>query len=294
MKNKYYSKSILGISTLTFLFLITTLSCDSDSQDLETNVIDISIAEVSDFTEIENAEESIDEMTEGLSFLMKSENEKDLTKDMAKDFRNRRIPDCADITVATASNITTITLDFGDECITEKENVLSGKIIMTIKHKLQNGSLITTRTYENFFFNDKKMEGTVSKQRFMRTEGMNPYSLESKNIQVTWNDDSYMTFTAEKKREWIEGNKNMIWSDNVFLITGESSFQKRGGKSRSVLITKPLRREMSCKFIVSGTKKISSDKRDAVLDYGDGECDGLAYLTVGDKTNEIHIRKRKK
>ena len=82
--------------------------------------------------------------------------------------------------------------------------------------------------------------------------------------------------------------------DNVFLITGESSFQKRGGKSRSVLITKPLRREMSCKFIVSGTKKISSDKGDAVLDYGNGECDGLAYLTVGDQTTEIQIRKRKK
>ncbi|WKK66103.1 hypothetical protein [Lutimonas zeaxanthinifaciens] len=294
MKIKYYSKSIPGIAILPFLLLFLSSSCDTESRDIDTELADISSVEVSDFTEIENAEESIEEMTEGLSILMKSTNEKDLARDLTKDFKNRRIPDCADVSVETASNVTTLIIDFGDKCVTNKENVLSGKIIMTLKFNLQNGSLITSRTFENFYFNDKKMEGTVSKQLFGRSEGMNPYSTVSKDIQVTWKDDSYMTMTAEKKREWIEGNENMIWSNNVFLITGESSFQKKGGKSRSVLITKPLRREMSCKFIVSGTKNISSDKRDAVLDYGDGECDDLAYLTVGDTTTEIHIKRKKR
>lgn len=289
MKIKYYSKSSLSVSVFSFLLLFSMMSCDSENQVIDNDLADISVSEVNEFTEIENAEASIDEMTESLSFLMESlKNGSEKT-----DFKYGRIPDCATISVENASNEIIIVLDFGEECVTEKENVLAGKIIITLNYEIQNGSLMTTRTYDDFFFNDKKMEGTVSRQRYASVGGSNPYSTAQKDIKIIWEDDSYMTMTATKTREWIEGYDNMIWSDNVYLVTGESSFQKSEGNSRSVEIITPLRREMACKFFVSGTLSITNNKGNALLDYGDGTCDDLAYLTVGETTSEIHIKKRK-
>ena len=57
-------------------------------------------------------------------------------------------------------------------------------------------------------------------------------------------------------------------------------------------ITTPLRRELSCRFIVSGVLEISRNDNTASLDFGDGSCDAKGILTQPDGTeSEVFLRR---
>jgi hypothetical protein len=51
-------------------------------------------------------------------------------------------------------------------------------------------------------------------------------------------------------------------------------------------IETPLRRELSCRFIVSGILNVSRNDATASLDFGDGSCDAKGVLTYPDGTSE--------
>ena len=87
----------------------------------------------------------------------------------------------------------------------------------------------------------------------------------------------------------IEGQGTTAWGDNVFLITGNWSFTKRNGTQLSATILEALRKELACKFIVSGSVELQRNGNSAVLDYGDGACDDLATVTIGDVVREINL-----
>lgn len=56
----------------------------------------------------------------------------------------------------------------------------------------------------------------------------------------------------------------------------------------------PLRRELACRFIVSGVLEISRNDATASLDFGDGSCDAVGILTYPDgSTEEIFLRRFK-
>ncbi|MDH3381976.1 MAG: hypothetical protein OEL54_04685, partial [Flavobacteriaceae bacterium] len=70
-----------------------------------------------------------------------------------------------------------------------------------------------------------------------------------------------------------------FWGDNIFLITGNWTTVFKNGSVHKGEIMIPLRREMACKFIVSGTIKVQRDERYGTIDFGDGECDAFATFT---------------
>jgi hypothetical protein len=98
---------------------------------------------------------------------------------------------------------------------------------------------------------------------------------------------------GERTREWIEGSDNLIWSDNVFSITGKLTITKRNGDLRTSTIIEPLIKNMACKFLVSGLIEIEKNDKLRSIDYGNGECDDLVTLTSNGKEYEIHIRRQK-
>ena len=58
------------------------------------------------------------------------------------------------------------------------------------------------------------------------------------------------------------------------------------------MITEALRREAFCKNIVSGKLEITKDGTSSILDYGEGECDDLATLTIGDIVTIIELKRK--
>ena len=203
---------------------------------------------------------------------------------------DRYLPDCVTITVVIVQNMKTVTLDFGEGCELRNGNFVSGKIIMTYERDPEAASKMITYSFEDFYFNRKNVEGGGSILRERSNENGNPQSTKTFDVTVTWPDGLFASKVGKKVREMIEGQSTSAWGDNVFLITGNWTFTRRNGIVLSAKIIKELRRELACKFLVSGTIELSKNLDTAILDYGDGECDDLATVSInGGERREIHL-----
>ena len=276
-------KLTFGIIALALFGLVLTSCNESDTiqEELITEEIDLKAAETE--AEIDKVSDESSAIIEE-AYLME---EFPITKSNVND---RYLPDCVTITVVIVQNMKTVTLDFGDGCELRNGNFVSGKIIMTYERDPEAASKMITYSFEDFYFNRKNVEGGGSILRERSNENGNPQSTKTFDVTVTWPDGLFASKVGEKVREMIEGQSTSAWGDNVFLITGNWTFTRRNGIVLSAKIIKELRRELACKFLVSGTIELSKNLDTAILDYGDGECDDLATVSInGGERREIHL-----
>lgn len=277
---------------LPLMMILFAVSCDTNDSVSDTETLSSIQSETDDLLAIQSMEEHIDDMIESLSFdidqvdLFKSDNSKLFISP-------HQIPECASITANLTNNTLEVVLDFGDGCKTEFDNILSGKILISIAYSSEDSKKRILQSFENFTFNERKIEGSISKERFKRMGESAAYSLINKELKITWEDGSFSRLQSNRKREWIKGFGNLIWTDNVYLISGESMLTDRKGNTRTILITEPLRREVFCENIVSGVLEITKNDTTSYLNYGEGECDDLATLTIGDIETMIELKNRK-
>jgi len=200
---------------------------------------------------------------------------------------------CVTKTIVITGTTKSVTLDFGEGCELPNGNILSGKIIMNYAIDTDVASFTVTYSFENFFFNDISIEGENTLVKTRSNDNGNPQSIVTIDMKVTWPDGEFATRRGTKTREWIEGFDTRTWGDNVFLITGNWSATFRDGTTVSANITTPLRREMACRFIVSGVIELQKNDRIGTLDFGDGTCDNVAIFTnEAGETTEITLRGR--
>jgi hypothetical protein len=204
------------------------------------------------------------------------------------------MPDCVTRTVDVVGATKTVTIDFGEACELPNGHILSGKIIMVYVYDENSATVVVTITYDGFYFNEVAVEGSNSIVRTRENENGNPQSIKTINITLTWPDGEYISKEGTKTREWIEGFDTRIWSDNVYLITGNWTSIFKDGTVFSGNIIRALRREMSCRFIVSGIIEIVRGETRGVLNFGDGTCDNIAIFTDSEGVEtEIILRRRK-
>ena len=276
-------KLTFGIIALALFGLVLTSCNESDTiqEELITEEIDLKAAETE--AEIDKVSDESSAIIEE-AYLME---EFPITKSNVTD---RYLPDCVTITVVIVQNMKTVTLDFGEGCELRNGNFVSGKIIMTYERDPEAASKMITYSFEDFYFNRKNVKGGGSILRERSNENGNPQSTKTFDVTVTWPDGLFASKVGEKVREMIEGQGTPAWGDNVFLITGNWTFTRRNGIVLSAKIIKELRRELACKFLVSGTIELSKNLDTAILDYGDGECDDLATVSInGGERREIHL-----
>jgi len=236
-------------------------------------------------------EAEVDKASEGVSAIIEeaylSEELPALTKSSPND---RYLPDCVTITIVIVQNMKTVTLDFGDGCELRNGNFVSGKIIFEYERDPEAATKMISYTFENFYFNRKNIAGGGSILRERSNENGNHQSTKTFDITVTWPDGSFASKVGVRVREWIEGQGTPAWGDNVFLITGNGTFTKKNGTVLSAEIVEPLRRELACKFLVSGIVNLTKNENKGVLNYGDGACDDLATISInGGEEREFHL-----
>lgn len=186
---------------------------------------------------------------------------------------------CLIKTIVITETTKIVTLDFGDGCELPSGNILSGKIIMSHAIDTNIQSLTITHTYENFYFNEISVEGGNTIVRVRENDNGNPQSTITFGTTLTWPDGVSATREGFKVREWIEGYDTRTWSDNVFLFTGSWAVTFNDGVVYSSNIIEPLRREMACRFIVSGIVEVQKLDMSGTIDFGDGSCDDIATFT---------------
>jgi len=202
------------------------------------------------------------------------------------DFRSDYLPECVEITTTITATSKEKTIDFGEGCELPNGNVLSGSIVLSYAKAMSIAQVTIGVNLQDFTFNGVAVAGGVSIVRMRSNANGNPQATADANFEATWPDGETASFSGTRTREWIEGFGSGFWGDNVFLITGNRTFVNKAGNTFTKEVLTPLRRELSCRFIVSGVLEITRIGNTASLDFGDGSCDAKGVLTKPDGTSE--------
>ena len=202
------------------------------------------------------------------------------------------LPDCVTITTVVNSTTKEKTIDFGEGCELPNGNVLSGIIYLSYLKDMDMATKTLSMSLDNFTFNGVTVEGGASVVRTRSNDNGNPQSDAESNFSGEWPDGTTASFSGNRTREWIEGYGSGYWGDNVFLISGKGTYT---GKLGNVFVKEtivPLRKEWSCRFIVSGILQITRNETTVSLDFGDGSCDAKGILTYPNgESEEIFLRR---
>ena len=202
--------------------------------------------------------------------------------------------------VVTVDNLTpnvwpkTITIDYGEGCSGFYGSTRSGKIIITITQRRNVTGSKRTVTFDNYYFNGIKVEGTKEFTNLGPNQNQNVViEVKLTGGKLTLPDGKTIERSVNHQREWIAGwlTRN-IWDDEC-LVTGTATGKTIDGKSYSNTITTALHWKRVCEFFVSGVIKIEREGVEPFeLDYGDGECDAYATVRRGEYSKQITLRHR--
>ena len=183
----------------------------------------------------------------------------------------------------------TITIDFGTG-VTSNNIERKGKILVTVDGSYGLAGTSWIITFDGYEYNGYKVEGTKT----VIFEGTNDlqqlyFSISVKNAKITWPDGKKFTWNSERQRTWT--NVALLNPyDNTFEITGTANGVNTDGVAYSISITSPLLVSPGCNNIKQGTLVISTEGNpDVTLDYGDGTCDNMATISVGNASKEIQL-----
>jgi len=188
----------------------------------------------------------------------------------------------------------TVTVDFGSGCSGLYDNTRSGRILIEVTGpRLEAGSKKTI-TFDNYYFNGIKVEGTKVIENTGYNENQNlVFSVKLTDGKLTLPGGRFIERSSDHQREWSAGllTKN-IWDDEC-LVTGTATGTTLEGVTYSNTITTALHWKRACFFIVSGVVKIEREgKPDVEINYGNGDCDALAVVTRNGESKEILLRHR--
>ncbi len=202
------------------------------------------------------------------------------------------LPSCATVTVELTATTWTRTVVF-DNCTLPNGNVLDGTIIVSGSLNFDTPLHTISYTFIDFHHNNILIEGNRTVVRSMQStailDTVHPVANMSIDMTVTFPNGNVYHRVGNRVRELIEGfDTPMIWADNVFSISGSWTTTFPAG-TRTSTITTPLRVRANCPYIVRGVVEIVRNDNTAVLDYGNGECDNQATLTVNGTTTTITL-----
>lgn len=195
--------------------------------------------------------------------------------------------DCAEVTIDGDKTAGTITIDFGDGCVGPNGRNRKGVIKITYsgaRRFLPGFTAITT--FENFSIDDVQVEGTRTVTNTSESTDESPkFNITLVGGQLTWPDGSTATREVNKTREWVRA---AIPANDSLIVNGTASGVTRGGNNYGVVNNDIMFRRF-CRWPVSGTKVVTTDNRVITIDFGDGECDRRATVTVNGQSEEVNL-----
>lgn len=170
------------------------------------------------------------------------------------------------------------------------EHVKNGVIVIKVLGGPAQTQFVRITTFENFNIDGIKIEG----KRVVTKTADHQFNDVLTGGKVTFTDNTFCTRQYNHTRTWTSGFDTPIniW-DDAFTIEGSASGTNRKGKEYSRTIINALVIENACRWIVEGTIEIVADGKTATLDYGMGDCDNIATLTVNGKTYDIQLRTKR-
>jgi hypothetical protein len=188
----------------------------------------------------------------------------------------------------------TMTIDFGTTNCTGNDGInRRGVLTVTLSDRYTNAGSVLTVQPQNYFVNDHLIEGTKTITNNGRNASNNlSFTVQVTNGKVTFPTGGFTTWNSTRTNEWIAGESTSWFTnglaglcDDVYLITGSANGVNRNGLSYAVNITSPLRKEICCRWIVSGSMDIiPNGLLTRSVNFGNGNCDATATVTIAGNT----------
>lgn len=262
MKTNIVSKTFY---LFLFIVAVTLSSCNKEEE------TEISAEEAQKMAQVELSNDEVDAIIEEVYI-----NQEGISGRSGSEFP---ASDCPVVTMVFSGNTRNVTIDFGTSCTRPNGNILSGKINLVYNYTPGSGTQNMTFAYQNFTFNGIALSGGGTVVRVAQNSNGHPQSTATIDVTATFTNGNTAHRTGTRIREWVEGFGNGIWQDNVFKITGSWTTEFSNGNVNTGTVITPLRRIMTCPFIVYGVVQLTHNDLSGTLDYGNGSCDNQAVFT---------------
>lgn len=184
----------------------------------------------------------------------------------------------------------TVTLNFGDGCLGRDGKLRKGKMITVYTGSMRVSGSKATTTFERYKVDSMGVEGThivtnnsLSNNKIFTTTVLNG--------KLSWDSGRWVKWSSTRTVTQLEGNGTPNFpGDDLFTITGGGRGENSRGSSWAHEITDPLIKKFSCRWISKGIVRIRINDIAGVLNFGDGQCDNKATITVNGNTRTITLR----
>lgn len=210
--------------------------------------------------------------------------------------KSAAIVDCLTVTIHENENgdfwPRSWTLDYGTEnCECFLENTKRGKIHVSLSDWWKNEGSLREITFEDFYLNDNKMEGVKTiLNNGLNEDGNLSFTKKITDAKLIYTDGSEISWNCEKISEQVEGGETLLFMDDAWSVTGSGTGINLDEKTFTVKITSSLIYKNGCFYPVSGIVEIDTEGEELkIIDYGEGECDKIATVTIAGVSETIDL-----
>lgn len=175
----------------------------------------------------------------------------------------------------------TVTIDFGNGCLGRDGKYRKGKIVSIYTNPMVVPGAKVSTTFVDYYVDSFHIEGTHITEN-TSTSNMQGWKIVVIDGNVTnTNTNRWRKWNSTKNVLQIEGNGTPNFPmDDVYKITGHARGSNSAGHTWASLVVDPLIKKFTCPWIVKGKVQLIRDGREALLDYGNGNCDNLAIIYI--------------
>ncbi|HQW84439.1 MAG TPA: hypothetical protein PK987_08265 [Ferruginibacter sp.] len=175
----------------------------------------------------------------------------------------------------------TVTIDFGTGCLGRDGKFRKGKIISIFTNPMVVPGAKVSTTFVGYFVDSFHIEGTHISENTSTTnmQGWKNVVIDGKITNT--NTGRWHMWNSTRNILQVAGNGTAHFPlDDIYKVTGNANGSNAAGNSWTSLILDPLIKKFVCPWIVKGTVKLVRNGREALLDYGNGDCDNKAILYI--------------
>jgi hypothetical protein len=185
----------------------------------------------------------------------------------------------------------TVVIDFGAGC-TAREHLRKGKIITVYSGPLSVPGNTAVTTFDGYQVDSFKIEGKHTILNSSEPGGNHrSFTRKVENARITnLNSNFWLSWSGTRVMKQLEGNGTPLYPiDDIYQFTGGMKGENANGKTWSSEIVTPLVKAFSCRWISKGTVQIRVNDTVGVLDFGNGDCDNTATVTVNGVSRVISL-----
>ncbi|TVR76130.1 MAG: hypothetical protein EA412_14340 [Chitinophagaceae bacterium] len=185
----------------------------------------------------------------------------------------------------------TIEVDFGNvNCPGADGRQRRGKLIADMSGPYTEPGTFISIVPENYYVNDMLVEGLQEVENLGLNAAGNLHFAITETNGIIHSPDGQIFWNSNRIREWVEGSDTATPWDDVYNITGTAEGTDANGRDYDLEIIAPLNVKVGCRWVRQGILEIRPDGLDErTIDYGNGDCNGNATLTIRDRDFNIVV-----